>query len=129
MDNPDNDRSGVAILYYDGRCPLCTSEMTRLEALKSEALQLQDIHSVTDGGDQPDRDTLLRTLHLRLPDGRLLTGADANVAAWQFTRRGVWFRWLRWPGLRGLVDFFYENWARRRYNRLYGEACAIGNNR
>ena len=129
MDNSQRDNTGVATLYYDGKCPLCTSEMARLETLKSEELLLRDIHSVAAGGDQPDRDTLLRTLHMRLPDGRWLTGADANVAAWQFTHRGVWFRWLRWPLLRGLVDLIYRIWARRRYNRLYGKGCAIGDSR
>jgi predicted DCC family thiol-disulfide oxidoreductase YuxK len=129
MENPQIDKTGVTTLYYDGNCPLCTSEMARLETLKSEELQLVDIHSMAASSDQPDRDTLLRTLHLRQPDGRWLTGADANVAAWQFTQRGVWFRWLRWPVLRGLVDFIYEIWARRRYNRLYSKRCALGENR
>ena len=129
MDKSGRDEISVASLYYDGNCPLCNSEMARLEKLKSGDLRLVDIHALDAGSDRPDKDTLLRTLHLRLPDGRWLTGADANVAAWQFTHRGVWFRWLRWPVLRRLVDFVYELWARRRYNRLYSKGCAIGEHR
>ena len=116
---------GKAILFYDGRCPLCLREMARLDVLKSDQLQLADIHAVTPLGDLPDRDTLLRTLHLRQADGSWLTGADANVAAWQYTGRGAWFRWMRWPLLRRPVDMVYAAWARWRYKRLYANSCSL----
>ncbi len=111
--------AGCATLFYDGRCPLCTKEMERLAPLKDQQLQLADIHTLAPDPHLPDTDTLLRTLHLRMPDGRLLTGADANVAAWQYTRLGAWFRWMRWPVISSLVDRLYDAWARRRYKRLY----------
>lgn len=111
--------AGCATLFYDGRCPLCTKEMARLAKLKDQQLQLADIHTLAPDPHLPDTDTLLRTLHLRMPDGRLLTGADANVAAWQYTRLGAWFRWMRWPVISSLVDRLYDAWARRRYNHLY----------
>ncbi len=108
-----------ATLFYDGGCPLCTKEMARLAKLKNQTLQLADIHTLAPDPHLPDTETLLRTLHLRTPDGRLLTGANANVAAWQYTRLGAWFRWMRWPVVSSLVDWLYDAWARRRYNRLY----------
>jgi predicted DCC family thiol-disulfide oxidoreductase YuxK len=114
-----------AILYYDGQCPLCTKEMDRLEKLKNQHLLLADIHTLAPDPDLPDKDTLLRTLHLRLPNGQLLTGANANVAAWQYTRHGTWFRWLRWPLIRQFVDRLYDFWAQRRYQRIYGRPCAL----
>jgi predicted DCC family thiol-disulfide oxidoreductase YuxK len=126
MDWIQDNAAGIATLYYDGRCPLCASEMARLERHKSDRLQLQDIHDRPDEAHGPDRETLLRTLHLRLPDGSWLTGADANIAAWQFTRGGAWLRWLRWPIIRTLVDSIYDLWARRRYHRLYGKRCPVG---
>lgn len=121
---PDN-AADSATLYYDGQCPLCTKEMARLEKLKDQQLQLADIHTLAPDPDLPDKDTLLRTLHLRLPNGQLLTGATANVAAWQYTRHGGWFRWLRWPLIRQFVDRLYDFWARRRYQRLYSRPCAL----
>ena len=113
-----------ATLYYDGQCPLCMKEMARLGRLKNEQLQLADIHQLGDASGLPERDVLLRTLHLRLPDGQLLTGVDANVAAWGYTRYGIWFRWMRWPVLRYIADRVYRSWARWRYDRLYATACA-----
>ena len=80
-----------------------------------------DLQTVTAGGERggqrpmaadagprsaqsPTADELLRTLHLQRADGAWLTGADANVAAWEGTRRGRLLRVLRWPLLRPFVD-------------------------
>lgn len=107
-------------LYYDGRCPLCASEIASLGRVRGNALMLVDIHD--SDGDTPPRDALLRTLHLRRADGEWLTGADANVAAWEGTARGRVLRVLRWPVLRGIVDVVYARWAHWRYRRLYGDS-------
>lgn len=114
----------TATLYYDGRCPLCTKEMARLGRLKRDNLALADIHHVESGHGLPDKDTLLRTLHLRQPDGQLLTGVDANVAAWRYTDYGYWFAWMRWPAIAPVVSLVYARWARWRYDRLYSNPCA-----
>ena len=118
----------TAILYYDGRCGLCAREIARLERLRDDGLALCDIHTIDAEPDpgEPDRDTRLRTLHLRTDDGRWLTGADANVAAWRHTRYGWLWGWLRWPLLRRIVDPVYAHWAAWRYRRLYGDGCATG---
>ncbi len=112
---------GKDTLYYDGRCPLCMKEIAKLESLGDPSLQLTDIHTVERDNSQPDRDTLLRQLHLRTADDRLLTGLDANIAVWQHTRYGFLLRWLRWPGIRQLADALYDRWALWRYRRLYGD--------
>lgn len=107
-------------LYYDGQCPLCDKEVARLRALSGDQLAVCDIHTVDDA-ELPSRDELLRSLHLRTADGRLLRGLDANVAAWQHTRLGFLWRWLRWPWIRAWAGRAYDAWARWRYRRLYGE--------
>lgn len=111
-------------LYYDGQCPLCNAEIERLREVRGDALRVADIHESTPEGDAPDRETLLKTLHLRRADGSWLTGADANVAAWEGTRQGKWLRVLRWAPLRPLVDAVYALWASWRYRRLYGRGGA-----
>jgi predicted DCC family thiol-disulfide oxidoreductase YuxK len=68
----------------------------------------------------PGKDELLRTLHLQRADGSWLTGADANVAAWEGTAQERRLQALRWPVLRHIVDLGYALWARWRYWRLYG---------
>ncbi|MEH6592239.1 MAG: DUF393 domain-containing protein [Halioglobus sp.] len=123
IDKP-NCATTHATLYYDGQCPLCMKEMARLGRLKDERLNLTDIHTLPPGTDLPDTTALLRDLHLRLHDGRMLTGVDANVAAWQYTRHGAWFRWMRWPSIRNIADLIYSRWARWRYESLYSQTCA-----
>ena len=108
------------VLYYDGQCPLCTAEMGRLSTLADGDLRLQDIHATQDTT-LPGKEDLLRNLHLRTADGHLLTGIDANVAAWQHTRFGLLWRWLRWPLVRPIADAFYRRWASWRFQRLYSQ--------
>lgn len=113
-----------ATLFYDGKCTLCAGEIKRLARLQQGTLALQDIHGLDNDAALPDKDLLLMTLHLRTETGHWLTGADANVAAWQHTRHGWLWRWLRWPGIATVVDAFYRPWARWRYRRLYGSEAA-----
>lgn len=107
-------------LYYDGACPLCAREMKHLSKLKHESLDLVDIHSIEFTQGMPSKATLLLNLHLKRGD-EWVTGADANVAAWQHTRIGFLWRWLRWPVIRHIVDPIYAFWAKRRFEGLYGE--------
>ena len=106
-------------LYYDGACPLCTREMKHLAQLKQESLALVDIHTIEITDDMPSKEALLLNLHLKRGDSWIV-GADANVAAWQHTRIGVLWSWLRWPGIRQLIEPLYAFWAKRRYEGLYG---------
>lgn len=124
--NGMNAKLPVDTLFYDGQCPLCQKEMARLARSKDKKLTLVDIHALTDFDGLPSREALLRDLHLRR-GGAFLIGIDANVAAWQHTRYGVFWRWLRWPGVRPFAEFGYRRWAAWRYRRLYGDdgtACA-----
>lgn len=116
---PSGGQCDVDTLYYDGRCSLCADEIEQLRRERGAALALVDIHAADSEPDLPERDTLLRTLHLRRRDGSWLRGADANVAAWEGTPRWRWLRPLRWPLLRHVVDAVYALWARWRYRRLY----------
>lgn len=115
----DKQANEQATLFYDGNCPLCTREMARLAELKDDGLRLQDIHQIDDYRGLPDRATLLRNLHLKTADGNLLTGVDANVAAWQGTRHSRLVGWTRWPLVKPLADAVYRWWAHWRYWRLY----------
>ena len=112
-------RAAVDTLYYDGSCPLCAAEIDQLREARGEQLSLVDIHSLRDSIDANATEALLRSLHLRRADGSWLTGADANVAAWEGTARWRWLRALRWPLLRHAVDGVYTLWAGWRYRRLY----------
>ena len=105
-------------LYFDGSCPLCRREMAHLARFKTGELALQDIHDLPDNGELPDKASMLQSLHLRR-DGHWVTGLDANIAAWQYTRIGFFWRWLSWPVIRPIAAWAYRVWATRRYAKRY----------
>lgn len=111
--------SEVDTLFYDGQCPLCLREITLLRRLARPTLAFVDIHSAR-GDDLPSREALLQALHLRRGNGEMVVGLGANVAMWQHTRFGLFWKVLLWPGVRAITVPVYNAWARRRYARLYG---------
>ena len=105
-------------LYYDGACRLCCSEIEQLRRLSGGKLVFVDVHTLPDNS--PDKIARLERLHLESGAGEVLSGLDANVAAWQNTPVGFLFRPLRWPLIRALADKIYDAWASRRFRHLYG---------
>jgi predicted DCC family thiol-disulfide oxidoreductase YuxK len=95
-------------LFYDGQCPICNAEITRLEAAVDEELICVDIHSVA--STPVDRQTLFSQLHLLRSDGELLVGLEANVAAWQHTKWRVLASFLLWPVIRWFAELAYQGW-------------------
>jgi predicted DCC family thiol-disulfide oxidoreductase YuxK len=108
------------ILYYDGQCPLCSREMSILAKMKSDDLNLVDIHQLSPG-EAPPRDQLLEVLHLKTGDGQWVTGVDASVRAWSSTRMGWLWKILKLPLISPVAELVYSIWAKRRYEKLYGK--------
>jgi predicted DCC family thiol-disulfide oxidoreductase YuxK len=97
-------------LFYDGQCPLCLAEVSALHSRSNATLSLSDIHEVPPGADVPDKKVLLSRFHLRTASGDWLTGARANLRAWEHTRNSGWTRIMGWPGIRLLTFLGYEVW-------------------
>ncbi|MDB4150000.1 DUF393 domain-containing protein [Pseudomonadales bacterium] len=110
-------------LYYDGQCPLCSREMGVLAKMKSDELELVDIHGLS-ATDIPPRNELLEVLHLKTRDGEWVTGVDASVRAWSSTRMGWLWKILKLPLISPVAKYIYAIWAKRRYVKLYGERAA-----
>jgi predicted DCC family thiol-disulfide oxidoreductase YuxK len=110
-----------SILYYDGECPICSHEMLRLAELKSDELELRDIHAEGEPLPLP-KETLLAELHVKNEHGEWLTGLEANVAAWQHTRFRKLASMLLWPGINWFARLGYRLWLvwyqRARQRRL-----------
>lgn len=105
-------------LYYDGACPVCSREiaMYRRQA-GAEAVGWVDVSRCDTEALGPGltREAALARLHLRQPDGRLVSGAAAFTGLWQQLPR--WQRWGRWLG-RGpalwLLEAGYRTFLRLR---------------
>lgn len=81
-------------LYYDGSCPLCSAEISKLERLASGGLELKDIHQLNDGEVSIDKSLLLSRLHLKTANGESITGLKANIGARQHTHFDMLWRVL-----------------------------------
>lgn len=99
-------------VYYDGACPLCSREIAAYQRARGgdRLLWVDAAGCSADAlGPQLDREQALARLHVRLPDGRVLSGARAFVAIWQ---RLPAFRGLAWlarlPGATLVMEVLYR---------------------
>ncbi|KUJ83052.1 DUF393 domain-containing protein [Microbulbifer flavimaris] len=105
-------------MFYDGRCPLCMKEIAHLRRWNTAGrVRFIDIHSETCRREFPQLDPAeaMETLHGEMPDGRMITGFEVTVEAWERVGKGHWVRWLRWPGVRRLSPHLYRLFARHRH--------------
>ena len=86
-------KPALPTVYFDGDCPVCAREiaMYRREP-GADAVQWVDVARCAPSGMGPDlsREAALARLHLRLPDGRLVSGARAFTQLWQSLPRWAW---------------------------------------
>ena len=74
------------IVYHDGACPICSVEIGHYKSLAgAERIRFVDAARAGEGefGSGLDRDKALSRFHVRLPDGRLLSGAHGFAKLWQ----------------------------------------------
>ncbi len=104
-------------LFFDGRCPVCRTEMTMLGSRhRSRRLRFEDVHA--EGFTPPAGATLadlLAAIHARTADGRIVVGVETLRLAY----RAVGLGWLvaptAWPLLRGPSERAYRWFARHRF--------------
>ena len=129
------------ILYYDGNCPFCLSEMKRLMKWNRRG-RLAFVDIAASGFDPAplsvDMEALNRELHSQTADGRLLVGIDSMLAAYTLVERGYWVWPLRIKLLRPMLARLYRLFARNRYRisrwlgyqpvaRCIEGQCSVGN--
>jgi predicted DCC family thiol-disulfide oxidoreductase YuxK len=81
------------VLYFDGACPVCAREIAHYrQQAGSESIVWVNAATCSPellGSDLSRADALAR-LHLRRPDGSLVSGAAAFVGIWQHLPRWAW---------------------------------------
>lgn len=106
------------IMFYDGRCPLCMQEIEHLRRWNTAGrVEFVDINGADFAEHYPliDPVAAMAVLHGQLPDGRVITGVDVTVEAWERVGKGHWVRWLHWPGIRRVSPALYRLFARHRH--------------
>ena len=89
--------SGPLTVLYDGACPLCRREIGIYQGLQARApVSFVDVNDADARlPEAASKAELLSRFHVREPDGRLLSGANAFLALWE--RMPGW-RWLAFAG-------------------------------
>lgn len=80
-------------LYYDGACPICAREVAMYRRQPgADGVCWVDVARCDTAALGPDltRDAALARLHLRRPDGSLVSGAAAFTGLWQSLPRWSW---------------------------------------
>lgn len=105
-------------VYFDGGCPLCSKEIATYRASRgADQLRWVDAQACDEAALGPalDREAALARLHVRLPDGTLLSGAAAFVAIWQKLPAFRLLAWLgRVPGALLVMEAGYRAFLRLR---------------
>jgi len=117
LDTPPMSTPQRMQVFYDGGCPVCSREIafyrTRPGADGFEWVDVQ-------GGEEPlgaglSREDALARMHVRLPDGTLLSGAAAFAAMWRNMPGLRWLgRWLQIPPFDALAELGYRIFLRVR---------------
>ncbi|MDP2520096.1 thiol-disulfide oxidoreductase DCC family protein [Shimia thalassica] len=107
---------GVTI-YYDGSCPLCTAEIDYYKRADTEQkLSLVDVSSERFQGDeQLSRADAMARFHIRMSDGRQVSGARAFVEVWRALPSWRWLaRLSRIPGVVQIQEVAYRGFLHLR---------------
>lgn len=114
-----NDRTGPAVLIYDGECSVCRKTVEWIRARAPEgAFEFLSLHSEELERRFPflDRAACKRAAHLVLPDGKVFVGEQAAPEVLDRIPGCRWAaRFLHLPGARGLSRIAYRFFARHRH--------------
>jgi predicted DCC family thiol-disulfide oxidoreductase YuxK len=105
------------IVYFDGGCPICTAEIgtyQRLSPLKPVRWDNVADPAMAMPADAT-REALLARFHVRLPDGRLVSGGRAFLHLWSALPGWRYAGALKAvPGVPLMADFAYAVFLRAR---------------
>lgn len=105
-------------VYYDGACPLCRREIGFYRRSRgAESIAWVDVTAANQASIAPDlrRDDALARFHVRLPDGRLQSGASGFGALWAALPAYRWLgRMVRLPLVQPILETAYTGFLKIR---------------
>ena len=116
-DSPQSTEGPIQV-FYDGGCPVCSREIAFYRARPgADGFAWVDASQVPEAelGSGLSRDAALARMHVRLADGRLLTGAAAFAQMWRRMPGLGWLgRLLAVPPLGACAELAYRLFLRLR---------------
>jgi predicted DCC family thiol-disulfide oxidoreductase YuxK len=106
------------IIFYDGNCALCSTEMKQLKQADVEnKIVLEDLNVADFSARYPEIDVAkaMTYLHAQKPSGEIIYGLDVTYQAWRIVGKHRWLKLIRLPLIRILADYGYFLFAKYRY--------------
>ncbi len=106
----ETDRSRTTV-YYDGSCPLCSVEIGHYTSCDgAEPLSFVDVSKAdANFGSDLTRQQAMDRLHVRLPNGKLVSGARGFTMLWDTLPQWRWLaRLTRMPGITPMSELAYR---------------------
>ena len=106
------DQKVVLTVFFDGSCPLCTSEIGAYrKCAGAENVSFVDV-AAHEGGlvsEGLDKESALRRFHVRGADGSLASGAEGFARLWLALPAWRWLgRIVLLPGILQATEFVYR---------------------
>jgi predicted DCC family thiol-disulfide oxidoreductase YuxK len=116
QDSTQTGSCDALTVMFDGACPLCRREIGVYQSLAPlEAVAWLDVSKDTAGLSPVEQARYMVRFHVRLKDGRLLSGAAAFVALWLVMPGWHWLgRIGRLPGVTPLLELGYRGFLHLR---------------
>lgn len=106
------------IIFYDGNCPLCNTEMQHLRrADASNKIALEDLNAEDFSQRFPhiDINKAMNILHAQTSTGEMVYGLDVTYLAWRTVGKYPWLKIIRLPIIRFFADHAYTFFAKYRH--------------
>ncbi|MBQ4799126.1 DUF393 domain-containing protein [Pseudoalteromonas sp. MMG006] len=107
------------IIFYDGNCPLCSTEMTKLkQADTANNIKLEDLNApdFNERYSYVDKDKAMTHLQAQTNSGEMIYGLDVTYQAWKTVGKYTWLKIFRLPVIRFFADCGYLFFARYRHS-------------
>jgi predicted DCC family thiol-disulfide oxidoreductase YuxK len=108
----DHSLDPCSRVYFDGACPMCQREIAFYKSkTEGQAVTFIDVTAcdAADLGDGLTRDAALARLHVRRPDGTLVSGAAAFADLWKAVPGfRVLGRLAAWPPVTAVLEVGYR---------------------
>ncbi|RFO95908.1 DUF393 domain-containing protein [Rhodoferax lacus] len=114
--NAQDASCNTLTVMFDGACPLCRREVGLYQSLAPlQAVEWLDVSQQTAGLGAAEQARYMARFHVRLQDGRLLSGAAAFVALWLVMPGWRWlWRLGRLPGVTPALELAYRGFLHLR---------------
>lgn len=114
---PDEQRPERPVLIYDGECPFCIKQVTRMRRRSGDAVEYLPYQDSAGRFPALDQGELAESVHLVEPSGRVSAGAEAALRILTLVgvpRHTLWL-YERVPGMAYLAEATYRFVARHRH--------------